>query len=264
MELDSVKVVVPEVLKDYESDLIKAQREYVSIQANPLDCDLADDPLELTQSKFLGKPFIPSDIEYPKDENGKPMILLAQLNFSEIPQLPGFPSSGLLQLFFSPEGWWDMGSEKVLFHSESDLQKTAILDFSFIDSGLYDELPVSRVHKLSFKKSVDTGCSEDSQFSFMFGLKDYWDFEDDLNDIEKKQFNEYFASTGHKIGGYGDFTQSDPREYEKSQRDDIQLLQIDIDDYIMFGDSGVGHLFIKPNDLESGKFENAWFYWDCC
>ncbi|MCW8875562.1 MAG: DUF1963 domain-containing protein [Kangiellaceae bacterium] len=264
MEFSDTKAVVPDVLKDYESDLIKAQREYVSIQATPLECGITDDPLELTQSKFLGQPFIPSDMEYPKDENGKPMVLLAQINFSEIPQLSGFPASGLLQLFFSSDGWWDMGTEKVFFHNENDLQKTAISDFSFIDSSLYNELPVFRIHKLNFKKSIDTGCSEDSQFSFMFREKDYWDFEDDLGDIEKEQFHEYFSSTGHKIGGYGDFTQSDPREYEKSQKDDIQLLQIDIDDYIMFGDSGVGHLFIKPNDLESGKFENAWFYWDCC
>lgn len=225
---------------------------------------LADDPLELTQRKFLGKSFIPYDMEYPKDENGNHMILLAQLNFAEIPPLSGFPLDGLLQLFFSSENWWDMGTERVIYHSKSDLQKNHILDFSFIETGLYDELPVSRIHKLSFKKTVDTGCSEDSQFSFMFGSKDYWDYEDDLNDLEKKQFNEYFSCTGHKIGGYGDFTQSDPREYEKSQRDDIQLLQIDVDDYIMFGDSGVGHLFIKPHDLEMAKLENAWFYWDCC
>ncbi|MCW8999200.1 MAG: DUF1963 domain-containing protein, partial [Kangiellaceae bacterium] len=219
MEFSDTKAVVPDVLKDYESDLIKAQREYVSIQATPLECGITDDPLELTQSKFLGQPFIPSDMEYPKDENGKPMVLLAQINFSEIPQLSGFPASGLLQLFFSSDGWWDMGTEKVFFHNENDLQKTAISDFSFIDSSLYNELPVFRIHKLNFKKSIDTGCSEDSQFSFMFREKDYWDFEDDLGDIEKEQFHEYFSSTGHKIGGYGDFTQSDPREYEKSQKD---------------------------------------------
>ncbi len=264
MESSNEKTVVPEVLKPYASELIEAQREYISIEANPLNCELTDDPLGLTQSKFLGFPFIPTDMEYPKDENGKPMVLFAQINFSETPKLPGFPSSGLLQLFFSADGWWDMGTEKVIFHNEEELGKAAIPDFSFIDLNLYKELPISRIHKLNFNKCLDTGCSEDSQFSFMFGSKDYWDFEDDLNDIEKEQFNAYFSSTGHKVGGYGDFTQSDPREYDKKQKDDIQLLQIDIDDYIMFGDSGVGHLFIKPSDLETRQLENAWFYWDCC
>lgn len=258
------QVAVPNVLKAFEAELVEAQREYVSIEAEPLDCKRTDDPLKLTQSKFLGLPFFPSDLDYPMDEYGKPMVLLVQINFSETPKLQGFPSGGVLQLFFSADGWWDMGSEKVIYHSEEDLKKTPIFDFSFIDAGLYDELPVSSIHKLSFKKAIDTGCSEDSQFSIMFGTKDYWDFEDDLNEEEQKEFDEYFSSTGHKIGGYGDFTQSDPRDYRPNQKNDIQLLQIDVDDYIMFGDSGVGHLFIRPGDLEARKFENAWFYWDCC
>ncbi|GLQ31994.1 DUF1963 domain-containing protein [Litoribrevibacter albus] len=226
------QVAVPNVLKAFEAELVEAQREYVSIEAEPLDCKRTDDPLKLTQSKFLGLPF--------------------------------FPSGGVLQLFFPADEWWDMGSEKVIYHSEEDLKKTPIFDFSFIDAGLYDELPVSSIHKLSFKKAIDTGCSEDSQFSIMFGTKDYWDFEDDLNEEEQKEFDEYFSSTGHKIGGYGDFTQSDPRDYRPNQKNDIQLLQIDVDDYIMFGDSSVGHLFIRLGDLEARKFENAWFYWDCC
>lgn len=257
-------VVVPEILKSYESELIEAQREYIAIEAKPLGCKFTDDPLALTQSKFLGLPFFPSDMEYPKDENGKPMIMLAQINFSEMPKLPGFPSSGILQLYFTAEGWWDTGTEKVIFHTEVELRKATISDFSFLDPSLYEELPISRVHKLNLRKSIDTGCSEDSQFKILFGKKDYWDFEEDLGELEKEKFNAYFTCAGHKIGGYGDFTQSDPREYDQKHRNDIQLLQIDIDDYIMFGDSGVGHLFINPGDLEAMQFENSWFYWDCC
>lgn len=258
------KIVVPSVLKEFEDDLKKLQREYISVEAKALNTGLSADPLNLTRSKFLGFPFYPIDSEYPTDKAGNPMVLLAQINFSETPGLEGFPSSGLLQLFFPTDDWWDMDSGKIIFHKESDLEKSAVTDFSFINEKLYEELPINRIHEVIFKKSIDTGCSEDSQFSFMFGSKDYWDFEEGLNDAGKAEFDNYFSSTGHKIGGYADFTQGDPRDYSKEQRNDVQLLQIDVDDYIMFGDSGIGHIFINPEDLKAEKFENAYFYWDCC
>ncbi|MGL6312413.1 YwqG family protein [Vibrio sp. WXL103] len=263
MNIDKKKVNVPSVLKAFEKGLENLQRDYVAIKAIPLDSELSNDSLGLTKSKFLGFPFFPSDSEYPKDKSGKPMVLIAQINFSEVPELKGFPSSGLLQLYFPVDDWWYMGSEKIIYHSSEDLQKQSITDFSFIDSKLYEQLPICKVHDLRFKKSIDTGGSEDSQFSFMFGSKDYWDFEESLTENEKQEFNNYFSCSGHKIGGYADFTQSDPRDYEPKHRNDIQLLQIDIDDFIMFGDSGVGHIFINPDDLKSGNLERSYFYWDC-
>ena len=69
---------------------------------------------------------------------------------------------------------------------------------------------------------------------------------------------------GHKIGGYAYFTQSDPRDYNNNQKDEILLLQIDTDEQIMFGDSGVGNLFINPKSLKEKDFDQAWFNWDCC
>ncbi|MFD2177707.1 YwqG family protein [Veronia pacifica] len=264
MNSNEDKVVIPSVLKDFEDGLVKLQREYISVEAIPLNCKVSTDPLSLTRSKFLGFPFYPIDSEYPKDKAGSPMVLLAQINFSELPKLEGFPSSGLLQLFFPTDDWWDMDSGKIIFHKSSDLDKSPITDFSFIHENSYDELPINKIHEMVFKKAIDTGCSEDSQFSFMFGSKDYWDFEDSLNEIDKDEFDNYFSCTGHKIGGYADFTQGDPRDYSKQQKNDVQLLQIDVDDHIMFGDSGVGHIFINPEDLKVENFVNAYFYWDCC
>ena len=89
-------------------------------------------------------------------------------------------------------------------------------------------------------------------------------FYDTLSEDEQKEFDNYFVSSGHKIGGYANFTQSDPRCYEVSEENDIQILQIDIDDYIMFGDSGIGHIFINPEDLSKNRLDKAYFYWDCC
>ena len=42
-----------------------------------------------------------------------------------------------------------------------------------------------------------------------------------------------------------------------------QLLQIDIDEEIMFGNSGVAHLFISSEALKNQRFDQAYFQWDC-
>lgn len=255
------KVSIPAVLKPFADELIGKQRPYISIEATPLDCELSNDPLDLKQSKFLGNPFIPEDMVYPKDKHGNPLVLIAKINFSEMPELKDFPSDGILQLYFSTTEWWDMsGAEKIIYLDGDDLKKTPNTDFSFIDFDAYEELPIWKIHRLNFKKSIDTGSSEDCQFSFEFGGKDYWDFEESLNENDKKDFNEYFSGDGHKIGGYAYFTQGDPRDYGQNQKNDVQLLQIDTDEEIMFGDSGIGHIFISPENLANKAFDKAYFY----
>jgi len=156
------------------------------------------------------------------------------------------------------------GAERVIYISGDDLKKTARADLPLIKPEYYEELPVWKIHKLDFNKSIDTGSSEDCQFSFDFGGKDYWDFEEKLNEDGKKYFNGYFSGEGHKVGGYAYFTQGDPRDNGEGQKDDVQLLQIDTDEEIMFGDSGIGHIFISPDDLVRKDFGKAYFYWDCC
>ncbi|MEL7119724.1 MAG: DUF1963 domain-containing protein, partial [Bacteroidota bacterium] len=85
-----------------------------------------------------------------------------------------------------------------------------------------------------------------------------------LKENEQEVLRQYFDGAGHKIGGYAEFTQTDPRSYSLESRFDIQLLQIDMDEQIMFEDSGIGHVFIHPDDLAKKDFSKAYFYWDCC
>ena len=259
------EVAIPEVLKKFSEDLIAKQRSYVSINATALDCELDKDPLDIKRSKFLGVPFVPEGMEYPTDECGDPLVLIAQINFSEVPLLEGFPDEGILQLYFKTKDWWDMsGEEKFIFITGTEANKPQRNDLPLIDNDMYKELPVWKIHKLEFVKAIDTGNSEDCQFSFDFDGKDYWDFEESLSGKHKEAFESYFTNEGHKIGGYADFTQGDPRDYECDQQHDVQILQIDVDDEIMFGDSGIGHIFISPEHLKNREFEKSYFYWDCC
>ncbi|WP_455543073.1 DUF1963 domain-containing protein, partial [Intestinibacter sp.] len=97
------------------------------------------------------------------------------------------------------------------------------------------------------------------------GFFDVEEYDDDFFD---EIINEYDSGSGIKIGGYPDFTQEDPREYEYEDHN-ILLLQIDsIDDedediHIMWGDSGVCNLFISEEDLQNRDFSNILYNWDC-
>ncbi|MGY3795154.1 YwqG family protein [uncultured Aquimarina sp.] len=255
--------MIPDFLKKFESDLKKYEREFVRIIAKPQKEKPLEDNLDLKDNKFLGIPFFPINKEYPKDQNGKPMIMIAQLNFEQIPELDLFPKNGILQLFLSPSDWYLDGSA-IVYHTFEELTKETLSDFSFIQEKDYDEMPVFKLHRLSFEKGIDKGASEDSQFDYLFDDMDYWDFTENLTEEKEKQFGEYFDAMGHKIGGYAEFTQSDPRDCNDGQSDDIQVLQIDVDDHIMFGDSGIGHIFIDKESLLEKDFSKAYFYWDCC
>ncbi|MBU3011681.1 DUF1963 domain-containing protein [Polaribacter vadi] len=255
--------MIPKFLKKYEDELKKYEREFVKINAKPIKCELLKDGLSLKESKFLGKPFLPLDIEYPKDKNGNPMIMIAQLNFEEIPNLENFPKDGILQLFLSPFDWYEEDF-KIFYHPKENLDKAFLTDFSFLNESYYEESPIFKIHKLSFEKSIDKGNSEDLQFDFSFDGLSYWEFEETLTEDKRNDLFDFFTCESHKIGGYADFTQSDPRNYEGNNVDDIQLLQIDSEDDIMFGDSGLGHIFINKKSLLEKDFSKAYFYWDCC
>ncbi|MDQ0594776.1 uncharacterized protein YwqG [Chryseobacterium ginsenosidimutans] len=250
--------MIPEFLSKFQTQLEKYKLETVKITATPLEKGKS---LQIYDSKFLGKPYIPKSMVYPKDKENKPMILWAQINFADIAFLAGYPTQGILQFFVSAE-WFDMDDYKIIFHD--DISEDFQTDFSFLTEDMYEESPIYSEHTLSFSKEAEYGCSEDLRFDMTFNGKDYWDFYETLDKNQKKEIDKIIDGTGHKIGGYAYFTQADIREHDKNRKNDLLLLQIDTDEEIMFGDSGVANFFIHPEDLKNKHFHKAWFNWDCC
>lgn len=250
---------LPDSLKEFESDLQKYKLEYIEIQARVLK---KGEILDLKQSKFLGVPYLPFGVDYPKDKKGKPLVMWAQLNFSQIPHLEDYPKSGILQFFVSSDDWYSSEEIKILFHEDTNLQPQT--DFSFLVEDLYKDCPIWVEHSLSFEKKEEYGGTEDCRFDYSFNEKYAWDFYGTLNKSQQKEFEELFYNTGHKIGGYSYFTQGDPRDFRQKNENDISILQIDSKDKIMFGDVGVANFFIDKDALKNREFDKVWFYWDCC
>ncbi len=230
-----------------------------------------DQNLKLENSKFGGLPYFPIGIALPKDVNGKTMRLLAQLNFSEIPEFTNYPTEGLLQFFIeedevygmdfdnpiSQKGWRVLFFEKIDFEPRTDLAKVYATE--------WDESPL-HISPLgltfAFKKDYPTYPSIEYYRDIhpLFEQVEKGDYEDFLSDIYMDQE----LSDGHKIGGFPYYTQNEIREF-KDQFLDYQLLfQIDSDEEkIMWGDVGVANFFIKKDDLIRRDFSKVLYNWDC-
>jgi uncharacterized protein YwqG len=260
--------VLPKAFAEHWDAIKKTGIEYVEIKATP-----ATD-IKRTESSFGYYPFIPTGFNYPVDKNGAPMIPLAQLNFSEIPNLIDYPTKGILQFYIANDDCYGLDfdnqynpdSFRVIYIENPDEQKLNP-DTSFLDSIIDSEnSPVFKPHRLNFTKKVDyIGLNDYRSNSHDFSVNDWLKkyTGDTNNKLEDLSYN-LFATNGHKIGGYAYFTQTDPREYIKDTQSSILLFQMDSDDEIMWGDVGVGNFFIHPNDLINKDFSKVMYNWDCC
>jgi uncharacterized protein YwqG len=243
--------------------------DFVSIEAVPVES------MKLEQSKFGHYPKIPAGFAYPKGSNGEYMYPLAQINFGEVAALAGYPTSGFLQFYISvDEDAYGMDFEdgqsqkdfRVLYFEAHEVENHET-DFSFLqDIMTTNNSPVYKPHALSFVLKEEYIGLSDVRYDDNAGktvLQISQKYPDIADDLEESLYDD-FESNGHKIGGYAYFTQSDPREYNEPVKDYILLLQIDTDEEIMWGDSGVANFFIHPDDLAKKDFSKVMYNWDCC
>lgn len=115
---------------------------------------------------------------------------------------------------------------------------------------------------LNFKLAYSPISLADAKFNIFPRYSDRYDISDEL-------FNSYydaFCLDLHKIGGYPNFIQQDPRsKFPKSSL--ILLFQIGsgysqaID--IMWADGGIGNFFIEQSHLAKLDFTQVLYNWDC-
>lgn len=242
----------------------------------------ARDDLSLWQSKIGGEPYLPLDTAYPVDSNGKPLALLAQFNFAEIPSLPNFPDQGILQFYIAADDLYGMNFDdqqqqsgfKVLYFDQVIADAAQLKqDFSELEFDEDAYLPFTGQYSIEFNLTSQPISLGDFAFApKILGVEELYDFEDrfeggDFEDDFIEPYDEVASASGHRLGGYPYFTQTDPRQYNEKVQDYILLFQLDTDDAeneIMWGDSGVGNFFIHPEDLKNRDFSKVLYNWDCC
>ena len=238
-------MTLPDFLKPFEADIEKAKMQ--SLHISTTLCRI--DELKLSQSCFMGRPWLPKNTEYPRDKKGQPMLLLAQINFAEAPKLPDFPEKGILQFFISPTDWTEMKDYKILFWEDPSVETVLTTDFSFLKDDLLVESPITLPHALCFDLVETFGSPQDIRTQNILPILG----SEDITDEQEDAIYKLFDGTGHKVGGYAFFTQEDPR-YKDKIKDDVLLLQIDSDTHIRFGDSGVANFFHSKRRFVEKRF----------
>ena len=121
---------------------------------------------------------------------------------------------------------------------------------------------------LALQFSPDNECVslEDYQINNILEEQKLKQFFDRMEADDYKLNDWYYANLyeiHHKIGGYGYFTQTDPREYSPQYKDHkVVLLHMISDDEICWGD-GVANFLIRAEDLEKLDFSQVIYNYDC-
>lgn len=254
----------PEKLAIYRDNIEATIKPFVAIEAR------VSSNLPLWQSKFAGVPYLPKDIDYPTDSEGRAMFLLAQINFNDVPNLESFPEEGILQ-FYVCNDFWDNDEFKVMYFPKVvEEEDYLVKDFSFLPQA--NNLPVTQECSLDFylRYAPITICDYQFAPTVLNLPPQQWH---ELFNSHPDIYNEYLDfhmknfSTAHQIGGYPSFIQNDPRLFDRYRDSDYRLLFLmgsDEDLGIVWGDGGIANFFITEQDLLEKDFSKVFFYWDCC
>ena len=268
---------------------LKKDTEKKSIRLIPGTPSKTDDPSKRTKTKIGGIPYWPSNMKWPTfkssvthiGKEGKretineiPMLCIAQLNFSELPKLDGFPSSGILQFFVE-----DVTDEKgkVVYHERIDtnnmtqdiprhsLKRPEWEDIYSVETDLDLSVwyPKAGIVKQGINATYDSYTEKlTNTLNAMFGTH-YTpkEISDCLWDMIHEDGNIYEDDNniGCRISGYAYFVQGD--DVDDSEE---MLIQIDSESTICLGDSGSLQFFIPKSDLHNKKFDNAHMKFSCC
>lgn len=276
-QLPSSKLALTDVdvdafLAKYETALQATRRASVDIR---LEAMADDDP---RASKVGGRPYWAEGRDYPLGANGAPLHLLAQIDFAELPSsLDGYPKAGLLQFFIASDDHYGADFDSGMTVDAMSAQRNFRVAYwpdtraepREVDVPAADSLPhdPARPRRMRFSAATETLGVHDHRFDRLLDGDAHATIETYAKthrldaDALFDAVYERNGSGGHKIGGYPFFTQQDPR----TDDDRLELLlQLDTDDQMMWGDSGVGGFFIAPEDLARADFGRVMYSWDCC
>ena len=257
--------------------------------------------LAMTASKFGGLPYWTRGEEYPTGENGEKLYLLAQINFADVPPLPDYPRSGLLQIFIANDdmyGWdaiehgtktpqknwrvvWRDVVSPSLAMSAAELSAMGVRAAQKTGAdGEEISLPIENEFGLTFEKieshinpSCDGFGEAVKKAAVNLGLPVFagWDYEW-FSDVDYQEFYGDGRVAPHQIGGHPQFTQGEIRP----DGDILLLFQMasewiatggdDDDDEmnaIMWGDMGIANFFLSREDLRARDFSRVLYNWDC-
>ncbi|MCL2089661.1 MAG: DUF1963 domain-containing protein [Micrococcales bacterium] len=241
---------------------------------------LAPGELRPWSSKVGGRPYVQGGGYYPRGKGafaGEPLHLLAQLNFAELPALPGLPRTGLLQFFVAaderrrhvygadpadptaPDGF------RVVYHPRV-IEDESLLARVVPDPQAEPFLPVAGGCGLTGQIASQPMSSSDHRFEErLTALVRTALGTDEVPDWVRSAAAQRFGNpSGHQVGGYPGLSSApDPRH--QFPRHTTLLFQLASDSAadveIVWGDLGVGAFFVAPDRLAACDFSDVLYTW---
>ncbi len=263
---------LPSELESYRLEIEKTLLSYYQIKITP-------NKTNYQQSKLGGYPYFPKNSDYPKNSKGECLRLLVQLNFSEIPSLSNFPTKGILQIYLdSDHEIYGLNLDnpcnqeyfRVLYFPDiEENENNLITDFDFLSNifANFHLFPIIGEYSLDFIPQVAPISPSDESFDQVIPSNDT---NDHLIELYWQFYDQNYTTLQHKLGGYPDFIQCDPRVGILADVADpyILLLQINSEYFnenhdICWGDAGIANFFIRVSDLKNLDFSHVLYNWDC-
>lgn len=142
-----------------------------------------------------GCPYLEDISEYPVEDNGKPMIFLAQINLSELVELDHMPKRGLLQFYIHYDDCHGYDRPcKVRYIEEFITDENKLVTENPYEETYQDLLPFEREGKMLFKlreMPISTSC--DSLFNKVFSSIEF-------SDEQEEKIWEEFCAAGSRVG----------------------------------------------------------------
>jgi hypothetical protein len=280
-----------EKIKKFIEEFKKLEnRETIKINLIP------ETKIPLTSSNVAGWFYLPKTSTIPTTSKGEQLMYLAQINCEELPENSIYPSKGIMQ-FWIFGGDYNLGNDYTKPTSDS---KKRVIYYPEIEEH-FTEAELAEMYKPEEdKKEGDliTPINDGAPFAMSFEKASQWPLPNDFRfeEIFNEKLNEHIEETkaeegfesydigeeesydiieeldipNHtQIGGYGHFTQEDPRMYDDFEDYTELLFQLDSefgtdDYYILWGDCGVGNFFATKEQLRNLDFAECLYSWDCC
>ena len=221
-------------------------------------------------SRIGGKVWLPAGEDWPQSRAGVPMEFVAQIDFAQLPHIPDFPTSGLLQFFIAPDMMFgadfnqpENGDFKVFWREDVDGA-----------GSLRDGGPDGRNGRDYYSPMEDTGAGIALTGAVEMHLPTItaWHLRRDLPELTKGKgrgtmnaaFDAHYgeAPERHHVGGHPEFTQDDWRIADEYQHVDRVLLNLWSKDGMMWGDAGQGQFLIGREDLLKRDFSKVYYAFD--
>lgn len=286
-EINSIQI--EQFIENFKNENSK---EVISISTTP------NKPVDITSSKFGGTFYLPKNAQIPTNIEDEQLTFLAQINCKELPENNIYPKEGIVQ-FWIYGGSQQLGADFMDFDSINNNKNKRVVYYPTIEE-YYSEEEINSLYQpkgldgkvltplqngapfaLSFKVEKQPITVIDYSFNSLFNsawnekfpslkIEEEWPEIEELNinvfNILEKELTE--LASGTQIGGYGYFTQWDPRSDDHLNDYNVVLLQIDTDygadEYtIMWGDGGIGNFFIQEDKLKQLDFSSVLYNWDC-